>query len=195
MNYLAHAYLSFGNPDILVGNMVADSVKGNQINNFSENIQKGIYLHRQIDEFTDKHSIPRELKSVFSDAVGRYSASFLDIAFDHFLATDNVNEPAEGWEVFSQECYYQIDGYVSGLNENFQRLFYYMKKDNWLYNYRYDWLIKKSFEKLAERAVYLDDQTDAYNSFQENYSIIKKGYKEFFPDLKKYVLESFPVVS
>ena len=28
MNYLAHAYLSFGDPDILAGNMISDFVKG-----------------------------------------------------------------------------------------------------------------------------------------------------------------------
>jgi len=28
MNFLAHAYLSFYNPPVLVGNMIADFVKG-----------------------------------------------------------------------------------------------------------------------------------------------------------------------
>jgi acyl carrier protein phosphodiesterase len=28
MNYLAHACLSFGRPDILVGNMISDHIKG-----------------------------------------------------------------------------------------------------------------------------------------------------------------------
>ena len=28
MNYLAHAYLSFGDPDVLTGNMISDFVKG-----------------------------------------------------------------------------------------------------------------------------------------------------------------------
>jgi hypothetical protein len=28
MNYLAHAYLSFNEPDILVGNLISDFVKG-----------------------------------------------------------------------------------------------------------------------------------------------------------------------
>lgn len=28
MNYLAHAYLSFNDPEILVGNLISDFVKG-----------------------------------------------------------------------------------------------------------------------------------------------------------------------
>ncbi len=28
MNYLAHAYLSFNDPDVLAGNMISDFVKG-----------------------------------------------------------------------------------------------------------------------------------------------------------------------
>ena len=32
MNYLAHAYLSFGNEPVLIGNMISDFVKGNKNN-------------------------------------------------------------------------------------------------------------------------------------------------------------------
>ena len=39
MNYLAHAYLSFGNEDILVGNMISDFVKGKKKYDYSITIQ------------------------------------------------------------------------------------------------------------------------------------------------------------
>src|SRR5579875_2561759 len=43
MNFLAHAYLSFYNPPVLVGNMIADFVKGKKsLNRFPETIQAGI---------------------------------------------------------------------------------------------------------------------------------------------------------
>ena len=42
MNYLAHAYLSFKEPDILVGNLISDFVKGKKKFNYSLPIQKGI---------------------------------------------------------------------------------------------------------------------------------------------------------
>ena len=50
MNYLAHAYLSFNDPDILIGNMISDHVKGKKKFDLPEKIQRGITLHRNIDE-------------------------------------------------------------------------------------------------------------------------------------------------
>ena len=57
MNYLAHAFLSFQQPDILVGNMISDFVKGKSKFTYTPGIQKGIMLHRAIDQFTDASDI------------------------------------------------------------------------------------------------------------------------------------------
>lgn len=62
MNFLAHAFLSGDDPDVLFGNFVADSIKGNMLTNYSPEIQKGVVLHRAIDEFTDHHPVVRLLK-------------------------------------------------------------------------------------------------------------------------------------
>ncbi len=51
MNYLAHAYLSFHDPEVLVGNMISDFVKGKKQYDYPDGIQKGIRLHRIIDLF------------------------------------------------------------------------------------------------------------------------------------------------
>ena len=62
MNYLAHAYLSFNEPEILVGNMISDFVKGKKKFDYSPGVQKGIALHRAIDNFTDYHTATKAAK-------------------------------------------------------------------------------------------------------------------------------------
>ncbi len=57
MNFLAHASLSGNDDEILIGNFIADAVKGNQIDRFSDGIKKGIMLHREIDSYTDHHPV------------------------------------------------------------------------------------------------------------------------------------------
>ena len=57
MNFLAHAHLSGNNKQILIGNFIADSVKGKDFSNFPEGIKQGIILHRQIDTYTDSHRV------------------------------------------------------------------------------------------------------------------------------------------
>jgi acyl carrier protein phosphodiesterase len=51
MNYLAHAFLSYNEPMILVGNMISDFVKGRQKFGYAVSVQKGMMLHRAIDSF------------------------------------------------------------------------------------------------------------------------------------------------
>ena len=46
MNYLAHAYLSFDDAEILTGNIISDFVKGKKKFDYPSRIQAGIKLHR-----------------------------------------------------------------------------------------------------------------------------------------------------
>src|SRR3989442_7909269 len=88
MNYLAHAYLSFNQPEILVGNMISDFIKGKKQFDYPVSIQKGIRLHRDIDTFTDAHPATQQLKSFFRPHYRLYAGAFGDIVYDHFLALD-----------------------------------------------------------------------------------------------------------
>ena len=187
MNFLAHAYLSFGDPEILVGNMIADMVKGKQIEQYPEGIQRGIHIHRQIDTFTDRHPIPLDTMTIFKESAGRYAGPFLDVSYDHFLALDDSSEPGEGWEAFAQRCYAQIEQSVKHLPSKFCSMYMYMKKEDWLYNYRHRWLIERSFERLKNRANYLDDDAPVFADFEKHYKDIQESYKLFFTQLKAYV--------
>jgi acyl carrier protein phosphodiesterase len=42
MNFLAHAYLSFGLEEILVGNFIADFVRGKELEKYPKKVQLGI---------------------------------------------------------------------------------------------------------------------------------------------------------
>jgi len=108
MNYLAHAYLSFRHPDILVGNMISDFVKGKQQFSYAPGIWKGIRLHRLIDDFTDAHRVTREARQLFRPAVGLYAGAFMDVVYDHFLALDTNEIEEKEWQLFATEVYSQL---------------------------------------------------------------------------------------
>jgi len=44
MNFLAHLYLSPDNEDILLGNFIADAVKGKTFDNYKQSIKNGILI-------------------------------------------------------------------------------------------------------------------------------------------------------
>src|SRR6185437_11621186 len=129
MNYLAHAYLSFNIPEITVGNLISDFVKGRKKLDYPVAIRRGIDLHRAIDTFTDNHEVTRRAKSFFKDAYGLYSGPLTDIVYDHFLANDPGIFPLMdgGLKVFSSTVYRHIETCREALPENFAHLFYYMR--------------------------------------------------------------------
>lgn len=191
MNYLAHAYLSFNEPATLVGNMISDFVKGKKQFDFSQDIQKGIRLHRQIDEFTDAHPSTKKAKTYFKPVVGLYAGAFVDVAYDHFLACDENEFTNESLLKFSLSVYKTLSVYQTVLPEKFARMFPYMQSDNWLYNYRTLNGAEKSFAGLARRAKYLNDSTHVFNAFKNNYAELLQCYNSFFPDVKKFAYENF----
>jgi len=186
MNYLAHAYLSFRNPGILVGNMISDFVKGKKQFDFPILIQKGIRLHRAIDAFTDQHAATKQAKQYLKPAVGAYAGAFMDIVYDHFLALDNNELSEAGWKDFAEEVYAQLATRETILPEKFARILPYMTSQNWLYNYRFTRGIENSFNGLARRAQYLTGSGPAFALFTEHYSALERHYRDFFPDVKTF---------
>ena len=47
----------------MISNFIPDHVIGNQFGHYHEEIQQGIFLHREIDTFTDTHKIVRKTKT------------------------------------------------------------------------------------------------------------------------------------
>ena len=191
MNYLAHAFLSFGEPEILAGQMISDFVKGKQKYDYPSGIQRGIMLHRQIDTFTDAHAATHEAKQCFKPAVGLYAGAFADVAYDHFLALDTLLHTDKELEAFAQKTYHQLEGYIPIFPERFARIFPYMKLKNWLYKYRTIQGIENSFGGLVRRAAYLNESTTAFEAFMKHYDALKQCYEMFFPDVMKYAGEQF----
>jgi acyl carrier protein phosphodiesterase len=186
MNYLAHAYLSFGIPEITVGNMISDYVKGKKVLEFPQAIQQGIRLHRAIDQFTDQHPATRAAKQFFQPHYRLYSAAFVDVVYDHFLAADEGEFTESSLMDFSLQTYQHLDPFEAHFPEFFARMFPYMKKQNWLYNYRFRQGLRNSFGGLVRRAAYLDDSETAFRIFEEHHDALRECYRAFMPEVKVF---------
>jgi acyl carrier protein phosphodiesterase len=191
VNYLAHAYLSFNNEEILVGNLISDFVKGKKKLNYPEGIQKGIVLHRAIDTFTDTHEATKMAKNIFRPHYRLYGGAFVDVVYDHFLATDVSEFTEEALHSFSQKVYNTLDHYEDYLPERFARMFPYMKMQNWLFNYRTMNGTESSFGGIVRRAAYLSESRTAALLFGQHYKTLHQYYQSFFPDLKSFAFRMF----
>ena len=164
MNYLAHAFLSFGHPEITVGNLISDYVKGKKQFDFSPGIQQGIRLHRAIDTFTDQHPATLEAKKIFHPHYRLYSGAFVDVVYDHFLASDNKEFTDESLKKFTEQIFVSVDPYSGDFPEKFAGMYPYMKSQNWLYNYQFRWGLEKSFGGLVRRAAYIRGKRNRFSA-------------------------------
>ena len=191
MNFLAHAQLSFHQPEILVGNMISDFVKGKKQYDYSPGIQQGIKLHRAIDQFTDTHPVTKELKQYFRSSYGLYAGVFTDVMYDYFLANDTQEfASAEVLQQFSAGCYHTLETYDAVLPASFKKIFGYMRSQDWLFHYHEKWLIEKSFWGLERRAKYLKETGQAFIIFNEHLDELHLGYDVFYPQLKDFAVHT-----
>ena len=194
MNYLAHAYLSFNDPEILVGNLISDFVKGKKKFDYPPVIQQGIMLHRAIDTFTDEHAVTKEAKEFFRPHYRLYSGAFVDVVYDHFLATDENEFTENSLFDFTQQIYSILENYQQWFPERFAVMFPYMKKHNWLFNYRTLPGIEKSLGGVVRRAAYLTESDTAAYLFEKHYQPLQQCYRQFWQDVKPFIKREFDIL-
>lgn len=194
MNYLAHAYLSFGDPEILVGNLISDFVKGKKKFDYPPAIQQGITLHRIIDAYTDEHEATREAREVFRPYYRLYSGAFVDVVYDHFLAADETEFTETTLLDFSQRVYADLEKQRQWFPDRFDAMFPYMKSQNWLYYYRTLTGTERSFGGLVRRAAYLTESNTAALLFEKHYQPLQQCYRQFWKDAKPFVRHQFDLI-
>jgi acyl carrier protein phosphodiesterase len=194
INYLAHAYLSFNEPEILVGNIISDFIKGKKKFDYPAVIQQGITLHRIIDTFTDEHPATKEAKEIFRPHYRLYSGAFVDVVYDHFLATDQSEFTEVSLFDFSQRVYTTLNNYGQWLPAGFMVMFPYMRLQNWLYHYRTMEGTGKSFGGVVHRAAYLTDSATAARLFRDNYQPLQECYRQFWKDVKPFARRQLDLI-
>jgi acyl carrier protein phosphodiesterase len=184
MNFLAHAYLSGNDEDILIGNFIADAVKGNKVDRFREGIHKGIMLHREIDDYTDHHPVFLRSKHRLQKEYGKFSGVIVDIYYDHFLAA--------GWSAYSEKDLSEFAVFVYRLMlENYKvlpprskRILPYMIIHNWLVGYSRFKDLQWVFNGMSRRSSkYNSGMEGAVESLKRDYEAFQGDFTEFFPDM------------
>jgi acyl carrier protein phosphodiesterase len=191
MNYLAHAFLSNNDKDLLIGNFIADHVRGNDFKLYNDKIIEGIRLHRKIDSFTDAHPLFRQSKRFFYGGFEKYSGILVDIYFDHLLASDFEKFAGTPLPVFSDQVYKVYLEHGSVLPKSSNRFLEYVLKNNVYSSYAQIEGIEKVLYHLSGRIghnVRLDHSLDL---FLRNETELRTGFSDFFNDaVKQFILNN-----
>lgn len=171
--------------------MISDFIKGRKQYDHSEEVQKGIRLHRAIDNFTDGHETIKLAKEYFRPVYRLYSGALVDVVFDHFLATDPAIFSEYSLAEFSQRVYRELEKFQDNFPTRFAYMFPYMKEQDWLFNYRLTSGIEKSLSGVIRRAAYLDDAVPAIDLFHQHYQSLQELFSKFWPELQAFAFENW----
>jgi acyl carrier protein phosphodiesterase len=190
MNFLAHAYLSGSDPDVLFGNFVADGIKGSAVSTFPENVQKGIRLHREIDRYTDSHPIFKNSVKQLQPTFRKYSVVIVDIYYDHFLAKNWEQYSKTDLKSFAATVYRILMKRYRLLPQRTKRALPYMIAQNWLVGYANLSDLHRIFSGMSRRARFDSGMENSVEYLKAHYEIFEKDFFSFFPAIISHCSES-----
>ena len=186
MNFLAHLYLSQNNTNLIIGNFIADGIRGKDLQQYSAEIQEGIVLHRAIDTFTDAHPIFRKSKRRLNARYRHYDSVIIDIFYDYYLAKNWNNYSAIPLDLYTKAIYKLLGDNKTVLPENSKRFYKYMVEYDILYNYQYLEGIERVLKGMNNRTkgksqmdLAIHDLKLLTNEFEEDFTL-------FFEDLRTF---------
>lgn len=186
MNHLAHLFLSQSDINLMIGNYIADHVKGKKFYNFSEEIQQGILMHRGIDQFTDEHPIVQKSKERLYPKYHKYAAVLVDMFYDHVLAKNWANYSPIPLQNFAQSVYRVLTPKVVLFPKSAKLMFEYMTRQDWLLQYSNIEGMHKALAGLSRRATFVSKMEEASIDLHRDFELYEKEFENFFPQLIEY---------
>ena len=186
MNFLAHIYLSGNDEGIILGNFIADSIKGKKYLKYPPDIQKGILLHRAIDTYTDAHPLVRQSSRRLRENYRHYSGVIVDILYDHFLAKNWNHYHERPLDEFVDDFYALLRANFEMLPTRIKRMMPYMIADNWLVSYASIEGISTILSQMNVRTRNKSRMNFAVVELEEYYTEFEEEFTNFFADLIAY---------
>lgn len=194
MNFLAHLFLSGSNENILLGNFMADHIVGNQFKQYNKEIQLGIFLHRKIDTFTDKHEIVKKSKRRLHPRYGHYGGVIIDIFYDYFLAKNWHKYSDIPLQEYANSVYEILTKNYDMLPIKSQQFIKYMIEYNILYNYQFKEGIEKVLKGMNRRTKEKSQMNLAIEDLKIHQQKLDEDFTLFFDDLQEYTKQQLALI-
>lgn len=193
MNHLAHFFLSGKDEDITIGNFIADFISNKEVDNYTEGVQKGIRLHREIDAFTDAHDVVKQSTKRLHPYHHKYSPVIVDIYYDFLLAknwnTFTQNTHIEGVSIrdFTHKMYSLLKARRHKLPQKLMQRLDHMIADDWLMKYTTYEGLNAAFNRIEKYAAFPGNFGNAALHLEMFLADFDQEFNAFFPDLVQYV--------
>jgi len=166
----------------MYANIFGDFVKGKDLSRYPKKIQKGIRLHRTIDDYIDHHPAVIELMHELYAPLPKIAGIAIDLYFDHLLAinwSDYHNLPLDDFIEKFQTASIDREPYDK---EFFWTVLSKMKEEEWLHHYQTTYGLTKACQGLSARISFPNVLHTAPQVFEENTQKIETCFHIFMTD-------------
>lgn len=195
MNFLGHLYFSDNDLDLMVANLYGDFVKGKDYSHLPVVIQKGVLLHRQIDDFIDHHPAIKTLRSNLFLKLPKIAGIAIDLYVDHILAknwsTYSKTKLEDFVETFFQHALNPNNQYFGTKNTQFKypdefiHLLSIMHQKKWIVRYQELEGLKMASMGLSKRISFENNLDQATEVFIQHQDEIHSVFQVFMKDAQQ----------
>ena len=171
----------------MIGNFIADFVKGNRYKDYESGIARGIILHRYIDEFTDKHPVFLRSKNRIKKHYRHYTGVVIDVFYDHYLARDWSEHAGGDLEEFTHWVYKILESRMDEFPDKARAVLPYIVNGNWLLWYAEKEGIDRSLKGMASRTKFESGMENAIEDLNLHYLEFEEDFREFLPHIIAFV--------
>jgi acyl carrier protein phosphodiesterase len=186
MNHLMHLFLSGSDPEILVGNLMGDFIKGRLDDRFPPGIRRGIEIHRKIDSFAAGNTLFLQSKRCLDPCFGHYRAVLVDIFYDHFLARDWDRYSSVPLEEFIRFSHQTLSRYQAQLPPRLLELLPRMFSRHWLIAYQEPAGIKIALRRMSDRLARPNPLAEGFAELSKKRDLLLSDFRGFLPEVCAY---------
>lgn len=186
MNFLAHAVLAGDRPELIVGGIIGDWIKGPLPGLLPADLARGVALHRAIDSFAESHTAFRASRARVSAARRRYAGILVDIFYDHLLARDWA---AHHTELLNDYCA-RVYGHVAGRRDRIPATAHFalklMADEDWLSSYARIDAIADVLSRMSRRARQPNPLAGGEQEFLNDAAGFSADFTDWLVDAKEF---------
>lgn len=186
MNHLSHLFLTGNDHHLLLGNLIADFIKPNQITHLSSDIVSGIKFHQFIDQSIDTNEVFRSSIGLLRKTQGKYAPVVADMFYDYLLVDHWAAYADRSFDLFKSTMYESIEANLQELeDEIIIRRVNRMISNDFLSLYKSAALIPTTFGYLQKRARFPNHFDQAEIDFNRLYPELAIHFNLAFPEMVK----------
>jgi len=186
MNVLAHALLASPRPEVMLGSLIGDFVRGRIDPALPPDVRAGVALHRAVDGYTDSHEEVLAARRLFVPPFRRYAGILLDVWFDHLLARQWARFGEGDLDDFSDRVRALLDANAEFVPERMRAFAAYLGANALPAAYRHTAMIGNVLHGMSHRLSRANPLADALPVLVALHAPLQQRFEAFFPDLRNF---------